>query len=257
MLPTVRIAALLIGLLPTLACAGPAKNVILMIADGASWGTWDLASHWEYGERGRQPYDGFPVKLGMTSFPLNTAEGPTGDNDTQVGYDPKRAWDARPAVDGPFQGYRYLKRAFTDSAAAATALATGIKTYNSAINYDNRGRPLRLITQIAASRGKATGVVTSVPFTHATPAAFEPIENRGVGKLPGVRWHTRNHANEITFFRAKGAGAERFLDLVVGRDPGLESPLGFNDGRYIDNAAVFQVMMTSVNSVPLPGYDRN
>jgi len=149
------------------------KNVILMISDGASWGTWDLASYYQHGQKGLQSYDSFGVKLGMTTFPLNTSTVPTFTGTPQVSYDPAQAWSTAPV--GPphhFAGYQYIKANYTDSAAAGTALASGVKTYNNAINYDDFGQPLPFITQIAKSFGKATGVVSSVPWTHATPAAF-------------------------------------------------------------------------------------
>jgi len=150
-----------------------AKNVIVMVSDGASWGTWDMASYYQYGELGRQSYDQFDVKLGMTTYPKNTSSRPTYDDVQRISYDPSKAWDTTP-ISGSnyFAGYDYLKRDFTDSAAASTALATGEKTYNNAINYDNFGQAMGYITQEAKALGRATGVVTSVPFTHATPAGF-------------------------------------------------------------------------------------
>jgi len=80
--------------------------------------------------------------------------------------------------------------------------------------------------------------------------AFQPIEGRGVGVLPGVRWHSGSHTNENTLFFAKGWGAERFYDYVVGFDPGLITYLAHGDGRYIDNTAVFAVMREMI--VPEP-----
>ncbi|EHQ52803.1 alkaline phosphatase, partial [Ectothiorhodospira sp. PHS-1] len=127
-----------------------AKNVILMITDGASWGTWDMASYWEYGERGRQPYDQFDVKLGMITPPLNTSNTPTFTGIPQVTYDPEQAWDTTPVGSttagrpNHFAGYEYLKEDYTDSAAAGTVLATGQKTYNNAIDYDDFAQPLTL-----------------------------------------------------------------------------------------------------------------
>jgi alkaline phosphatase len=158
--------------------AAQAKNVILMITDGASWGTWDMASYWEYGRKGMQPYDNFSVKLGMTTTPLNTSNTPTFNNTPMVSYEPGKAWDTTPNAGNYgghasyFNGYDYIKRDYTDSAAAGTALATGVKTYNNAIDYDNFAQPLGYITQNAKGLGKATGVISSVPFTHATPATF-------------------------------------------------------------------------------------
>jgi alkaline phosphatase len=60
----------------------------------------------------------------------------------------------------------------TDSAAAATALATGVKTSNGAIAIDLDGRPLPTILELAKRAGKATGLVTTCQVTDATPAAF-------------------------------------------------------------------------------------
>jgi alkaline phosphatase len=60
----------------------------------------------------------------------------------------------------------------TDSAASATAYATGHKTYNGAIGVDTERRPLATVLQGAKQRGMATGVVTTTRITHATPAAF-------------------------------------------------------------------------------------
>ena len=167
------IAAGAIGFGAATASAAPAKNVILFISDGASWGTWDMASYWATGVQRGQAYADFPVKLGMTTYPLNTSNTPTGNMTPQVSYDPGRAWDTTfRGGTRPFDGYRYIHQNATDSAAAGTALATGQKTYNRAISWSNTNEPLERITDVAKSHGKATGIVTSVPFTHATPAVF-------------------------------------------------------------------------------------
>ncbi|VAW67360.1 Alkaline phosphatase [hydrothermal vent metagenome] len=60
----------------------------------------------------------------------------------------------------------------TDSAAAATAMATGQKTANGVIGLSPQLNHLENIIQAAQSRGKATGLVTTTQITHATPAAF-------------------------------------------------------------------------------------
>ncbi|MET9240908.1 alkaline phosphatase [Nonomuraea sp. NPDC003709] len=64
------------------------------------------------------------------------------------------------------------KTAITDSAAAATAWATGVKTYNGAISVDVNGNPLPILGQQAKQAGKATGLVTTAQVTDASPAAF-------------------------------------------------------------------------------------
>lgn len=60
----------------------------------------------------------------------------------------------------------------TDSGAAGTALATGIKTKNGAIGVDTAGNPVKSILEIAEENGLATGLVSTSSVTHATPASF-------------------------------------------------------------------------------------
>jgi len=60
----------------------------------------------------------------------------------------------------------------TDSAAAGTALATGFKTNNGMISTLPDGTSVETILEAAAKIGKATGLVTTVTITHATPASF-------------------------------------------------------------------------------------
>jgi alkaline phosphatase len=51
-------------------------------------------------------------------------------------------------------------------------MSTGQKTYDGAIGVDIRRKPLVHAWQLAELRGKATGIVTSVQWSHATPAGF-------------------------------------------------------------------------------------
>ncbi|GAB4429649.1 MAG: alkaline phosphatase [Bacteroidia bacterium] len=60
----------------------------------------------------------------------------------------------------------------TDSAAGATAFATGKKTYNGAIGVDTDTAALPTILEIAERQGYATGLVATCEITHATPASF-------------------------------------------------------------------------------------
>lgn len=145
------------------ATLGGAKNVMMFISDGASWGAWDMASYYEHGEKGRQAYDRFDTKLGMT----------TGSASTDRPYVPEAAWDDTPTGDEDyFEGYKRIKQGATDSAAAGTALSTGTKTLNGRINIGPDGEKLSFISQEMKAAGKDVGVVSSVPFSHATPAAF-------------------------------------------------------------------------------------
>lgn len=61
----------------------------------------------------------------------------------------------------------------TDSAAAATAYATGYKTYNGRISTSTDGKPLKTIIEAIEDEGqKSTGLVATTSVTDATPAAF-------------------------------------------------------------------------------------
>jgi len=130
--------------------AGAAKNIILLIADGCGYNHIVAADFYEYGQTGLQAYENFPVQLAMTTY---AAGG---------GYDPNLAW----------QNFDYVMFGATDSAASATAMATGIKTFSGRLNIDTNGNSVMNVAERAELLGKATGVVTTVPFSHGTPAGF-------------------------------------------------------------------------------------
>ena len=60
----------------------------------------------------------------------------------------------------------------TDSAAGATAMATGKKTRNGYVGIDPRRRPVENILEYADKKGLSTGMVVTSSITHATPACF-------------------------------------------------------------------------------------
>ncbi|GAE36737.1 alkaline phosphatase [Halalkalibacter akibai] len=60
----------------------------------------------------------------------------------------------------------------TDSAAAATAMATGKKTANGMIGVNSDGVELQTILEAAKASGKSTGLIATKSITDATPAAF-------------------------------------------------------------------------------------
>ena len=60
----------------------------------------------------------------------------------------------------------------TDSAAAATALATGVKSYNGAISVDVNKKNVQTVLEWAKLQGKKTGVVVTSQINHATPASY-------------------------------------------------------------------------------------
>lgn len=60
----------------------------------------------------------------------------------------------------------------TDSAAAGTAFATGVKTNNGMISTSPDGKELKTILETAEEEGKSSGLVATSTITHATPAVF-------------------------------------------------------------------------------------
>jgi len=163
----VLIALLIVAIGITPAFAAPngelkkpaAKNIIVMISDGWGFNHLEAVSYYEYGKDARQIYNRFPFQFAMSTYEV---EKPA-DNCSPLGYDPALAWS----------NFDYVKYpCATDSASAATAMSTGVKTYNGYIGVDVNGIPVLHGLELAEQKGKATGVVTSVEWSHATPAGF-------------------------------------------------------------------------------------
>ena len=175
------------------------KHIFLVVFDGMDWQTTQAAAiagtgvvvyregrghgldfqHYMQREKARSQYGW------MVTSPHN--QGTKVDVNTQMvsnpggvipgGYDPERGgW--MPWQQGVDLGYLISRttenqaaHAFTDSASSATSMTSGIKTYNGAINVDASGAPVSTIAVQLQAEGWATGAVTSVPISHATPAS--------------------------------------------------------------------------------------
>jgi len=68
--------------------------------------------------------------------------------------------------------HAYGKDYITDSAAGATALSTGVKTFNGAIAVGPDSLARETLLERAAAGKKKTGVVVACSITEATPACF-------------------------------------------------------------------------------------
>ena len=139
------------------------RNIIIMIGDGVGY-NHILAANYYLG-MASQVQENFPVRVAMAHYPAKAGEyeaGNPGSNYYATGYNPSIAW----------KDTAYLKRDFTESAAAATAMATGVKVYNNSIGMSVDHDTLENLVQRAKSIGKAAGVITTVEFCHATPAGF-------------------------------------------------------------------------------------
>lgn len=135
------------------------KNVILMISDGGAANQILATDYFTSGEAGTQVYEKFPTRLSMSTYSTGKIEA---DDDSRYTYDPTTIWSSFDA----------MKSRATDSAAAGTAMSTGIKTYNGAIGVDPNQENLRSIIEDFETQNKSTGVITTVELSHATPASF-------------------------------------------------------------------------------------
>ncbi len=181
------------------AFTGGKKHVFLVIFDGMDWQTtWAAATYnrrrvcYRSG-RGEGTHFQEYTAAGTTQFgymvttPHN--EGTTSNVNDQTLVNPggKQPGGYNVAKGGanpwtPGDDVHYLmgrdrddlkangEHAYPDSAATATAMASGVKTYNDSINVDATGNRVSTVAHEAQQRGYSIGVVTSVPISHATPA---------------------------------------------------------------------------------------
>ncbi len=110
------------------------------------------------------------------------------------------------------------KEAVTDSAAAATAYATGVRSYNGAIGVDSDGKPVTSLLERARAAGKSTGVVTTSQVTDASPGAFSA--------------HVANRSDQSEI--ARQIIEQTRVDVVLGGGEDWWYPAG-NPGAWPDN----------------------
>lgn len=115
------------------------KNVILFIGDGMGYGQIQATGLYFNGKENSLSFQSFPVRGEVTT---HSASSP-----------------------------------ITDSAAAATAIATGQKTNNGYVGRDTQARDIPNILELLKYKGKTTGVITTVSVDHATPASFAAHED--------------------------------------------------------------------------------
>ena len=117
-----------------------------------------------------------PLNPGTRSDGNSTAPGNITGYDTTLG-GPTPWIPLTPANIGTYNK-DYIKYSYPDSANTATTLYTGVKSYNNAMGVDVYEGKLKTILEIAKEQGKSTGLVTSVPISHATPGAAASFVNR-------------------------------------------------------------------------------
>ena len=170
------------------------KNIILLVLDGMDWQTTQAAAI--YKNRSVVYEEGFGSGLAFldsdkcekdigdfvcsahnsgTDFDVNSQTVSNVGGDKQGGYAPAyggyHSWSTPKSETYLLGKLKNLNHVVTDSAASATSMCSGIKTYNSAINVDPEGKHVVPIARDLQEEGFSIGIVTSVPFSHATPAS--------------------------------------------------------------------------------------
>ncbi len=178
------LAAAMVFLAVGVAWAEAPRNVILMIGDGMGFGQVKAASLYAAGAEGKLPFEAY-YRGEMTTHSSDS--------------------------------HRTRDHA-TDSAAAATALATGHKTTNGRLSVTPDGRPLQTVLEILRDRGKWTGLVTTVPMTHATPAGFAAhSDSRGDYERIAADYFERSRPNVLFgAYWADGKGVTEAKALAAG-----------------------------------------
>lgn len=178
-----------------------AKNIILIIGDGMQEEHEVAASRYLFGtdyglsfhpNSGLLPYRTFVATWDIDTydryaFTAGKALYEPSKISASLGYDPAKGGKMPYPSDTTGQRSYFLTKLkksatdaggypATDSASAGTAIATGHKTDNGNISWLTKDPPngaIKTIAELMREKNKASiGVVSTVPFNHATPAVF-------------------------------------------------------------------------------------
>jgi len=182
------------------------KNVIVMIADGMGYNHLAATNYYLFGTQDSCLFTVHNFKkLAQATYSAQLKD--KDDTVWSQGYNPHITY-IKPNT---------LSQGATCSAASATALSTGKKTYNGAIGLGVHKDTLTHIINVAHKIGKKTGIVTSVQFSHATPAGFSAYNER------------RNNYPEIAQYQILVSP----LDVLMGAGHPLYDDAGKSqDGSY-------------------------
>ncbi len=171
------------------------KHIFLIVFDGMDWQTTRAAAivknqkvdyekgrghglfFQDYQAEGTSQY-GYMVttpKIGSVKSDTEKQTAVPREMPDWGGYDARLGgaapWDAPLDIQYLIGKSTALKQPYPDSAATATSMTSGIKTYNGAIGVGTDGGRLQSIAHLAQELGYKVGAVSSVPISHATPAA--------------------------------------------------------------------------------------
>ena len=118
---------------------------------------------------------------------------------------------------------------WTDSAAAATALATGYKTINGKVGVDKNDNTLKNIRELADEKGAKTAVITTDVINGATPGGFlahnaqRKVNNVNNPQIEeDIKSLITNKKIEYTMGRASDSVSSPNPDILTGAREALE-----------------------------------
>jgi alkaline phosphatase len=230
------------------------KHVILFVGDGMSALSEVAASRYLSGRDDGLAWHRFPAKAFVATWDVNVYNA----NARRAGrppyarssFMPLLGYDLRSDGPGPplepADVHRFLHGPATDSASAATALATGFKTDSGNIAWLPGDPPSGELTTIAEElrtrRGASIGIVSTVPFDHATPAAFVSHNTSRSSYYTGYRGYKGVGIADEIILRTKP-------EVVIGGGhPGLDNP-GFDPRKGYISEALYRALGSSEDYV--------
>ncbi|SDB80606.1 alkaline phosphatase [Raineyella antarctica] len=124
---------------------GQIRNVIYLLGDGMGRTHVTAGRERFYGSNGKMVMETMPAQGYVSTYAVEKKSGQPGQADFRPNY-------------------------VTDSASAATAWSSGVKTYNAALGIDAKGTVVPTVMEMAKQAGYRTGNVSTAEITDATPA---------------------------------------------------------------------------------------
>ncbi|ADV42090.1 Alkaline phosphatase [Bacteroides helcogenes P 36-108] len=145
----------------------------------------------------------------------------------------------------------------TDSGAGGTAMAVGQKTNYHSVGVDTLGRPVPSLVDLAAAKGKSTGIAVTCRLWDATPADF-CCHNKDRDAEAEIVTDYVNSPVDYVF----GGGSKLFENRADGRDlfkelraKGFSTPRNWKELEAVKKGRVFAV--TDTVDTPLPSVRGN
>ncbi|MBC9934257.1 alkaline phosphatase [Chitinophaga qingshengii] len=192
-----------------------ARNIIFMVSDGMSNGTLTMASLLRQRKEGKQSHWLQLYESGKATRALMSTASATS--------------------------------LVTDSAAGSSAWGGGVRVPNGSLNVGADGTHYTPILQKFKKAGRATGCVTTVPITHATPAGF-CINNSHRGDMGEIALQYL----PLQFDVMLGGGREYFLASHRKDKQDLLQQYQNNGYTVIDNRDAL-LQLPAANSSPVLG----